>query len=240
MKMPPELSNAAGPILDELRKGAARLGLEDVLAGKGNFTSGAAVGGLAGLLLGSKSGRKLAGNAAQLGVLAIVGGLAYRGFQNWQARQAQGHPPADATASDAGRLSAPRHATTSVPSTIADDPAANSALTRCLTRAMVAAAKADGRVTADERARIEAELARADVDASELDLLARELAAPLDLDRVVADATSPEIAAQIYTASLLAIDGNSAAEGGYLALLAARLGLSPELCAELEAEAERA
>ena len=49
---------------------------------------GAAVGGLAGLLLGSKQGRELGGSALQMGGLAVLGGLAYKAWQNWEQQKA--------------------------------------------------------------------------------------------------------------------------------------------------------
>ena len=53
-------------------------------------------------------------------------------------------------------------------------------------------------------------------------------------------ARNPAEAAEIYTASLLAIDVDNAAERGYLSLLAARLKLDAELVAHLHANVEDA
>ncbi len=49
---------------------------------------GAAAGGLAGSLLGSKKMREVAGTVLQVGAVAAVGGLAYKAFQNYR----QGKP----------------------------------------------------------------------------------------------------------------------------------------------------
>ena len=54
--------------------------------------SGALVGGLASVLLGSKKGRRLGGSAAKMGGLAMVGSLAFKAFQAWQAQQQAGGP----------------------------------------------------------------------------------------------------------------------------------------------------
>ena len=51
--------------------------------------TGAALGGLGGLLLGSKTGRSAAMSAAKLGALALIGGLAYSAYRNYS----QGKPP---------------------------------------------------------------------------------------------------------------------------------------------------
>jgi len=53
-------------------------------------------------------------------------------------------------------------------------------------------------------------------------------------------ARSPEQAAEIYTASLLAIDVDNAAERGYLAMLAQRLKLDDALVEHLHATVEGA
>lgn len=62
---------------------------------------------------------------------------------------------------------------------------------------------------------------------------------PLDIDAVVGAATSPELAVEIYAASVLAIDPDDPAEQAYLAMLASRLKLEPGLKASVEAEAKK-
>jgi uncharacterized membrane protein YebE (DUF533 family) len=46
------------------------------------------------------------------------------------------------------------------------------------------------------------------------------------------------VAAEIYIASLLAIDVDTAAEQSYLAMLAARLNIPPDLATELRSQVE--
>lgn len=65
----------------------------------GQLAGAAGVGGLAGLLAGSKGGRKFVGKAATYGGLALLGGLAYRAYTNWQA----GKAPASTAASTAAK-----------------------------------------------------------------------------------------------------------------------------------------
>jgi uncharacterized membrane protein YebE (DUF533 family) len=57
---------------------------------------------------------------------------------------------------------------------------------------------------------------------------------PVDVDAIINSTTSPEIAAEIYIASLLAIEVDNVAEKSYLSMLAARLKLPPQLVIELE------
>ncbi len=57
----------------------------------GDFMKGAGAAGIAGILLSSKSGRKLAGSAVKYGGIAVLGGLAYSAYKNWQdQKQAEG------------------------------------------------------------------------------------------------------------------------------------------------------
>ena len=70
---------------------------------KNQAGAGAAAGGLGAIVLGTHAGRALAGKAIKLGSLALIGGLAYKALQNYQA----GRPLL--TGADAAQLSeAPR------------------------------------------------------------------------------------------------------------------------------------
>ena len=102
---------------------------------------------------------------------------------------------------------------------------------------MIAAAKADGQITPAERARIADTLPQLGLGPEAQELIAAELDTPLDIGAVAALAHGEEQAAEIYAASLLAIDPDGAAEKGYLAMLAARLRLDPGLVEHLNARA---
>jgi uncharacterized membrane protein YebE (DUF533 family) len=67
-----------------------------------------------------------------------------------------------------------------------------------------------------------------------------ELRKSLDIEAVARGGRTPEEAASIYTASLLAIDVDNAAERGYLAMLAARLNLDDALVKHLHDTVESA
>jgi uncharacterized membrane protein YebE (DUF533 family) len=186
-----------------------------------NALSGAA-GLAAGLLLsGGKPGR-LIGNAAKLGAVAAVGGLAYTAWQNYQNKQAGGGAPA------------PRE-DDFVP---ADSrPAEQEELGKTLVRAMIAAAKADGRIDGEEKDAIFKRLEAMSLSPEEKAWVFDELSSPLDIEAVVARADTPEHAAEIYAASLVAISADTAAERAYLEALASRLKLEPGLVAEIHATA---
>jgi len=126
--------------------------------GMGGFLSGAGggvlAGGLAALLMGSKTGRKIGGEALKLGGMAAVGALAYKAYNDWQAGK-QAAPVTQAPQAPQApvpMLPAPS-GTPFNPST----EAGQQTLARHLLRAMIAAAKADGHVDAQEQARIFAE-----------------------------------------------------------------------------------
>lgn len=200
---------------------------------------GGLAAGLAASMLMGGSGRKMLGKAAKYGAVAAIGGLAYHAWQ--KSRQNAGQP-------GAAGASAPAAPQGSVPAIDADyeaalansgflpapsDETAQDALARTLLRAMIAAAKADGKIDAAEKERIFARLNTLDLSAEDKAFVFDELAAPLDLNAVIAGATSPEIAAEIYAASLVAIESETPAEKAYLNMLAIRLELDPGLVSEI-------
>jgi uncharacterized membrane protein YebE (DUF533 family) len=197
----------------------------------GGFGGGALAGGLASVLLGSKTGRKLAGNALKLGGMAAVGALAYHAYRNWQA----GRTPETAQQAPVPMLPPPSDTPFS--------PAAESdqqSLGRHLLRAMISAAKADGHVDAAEQANIFAQMDRMTLAAEDKAFVIDEIRKPLDIDAVARAARSPEEAAELYVASLLAVNVDHPAEKAYLDMLAARMQLDPKLVAHLHATVEGA
>ncbi|MGH6927812.1 MAG: tellurite resistance TerB family protein, partial [Dongiaceae bacterium] len=157
---------------------------------------------------------------------------AYRAYRDWQAGK---QAPAAPTQQGSPVL-APPSDTPFNPSTEAEQ----QSLGRHLLRAMIAAAKADGHIDAEEQANIFAQMDKLDLDADDKAFVMDELRAPLDVDAVAKSARTPEEAAELYTASLLAIDVNNPAERGYLAMLAARLKLDDKLVGHLHATVEGA
>ncbi len=206
------------------------------LAGGGGFAAGLATS----MLMGG-SGRKFLGKAAKYGAIAAVGGLAYHAWQNHQRNAAA---PAPAAASGAAILvptpaaadyEAAPAGTAFLPAP--DDAAAQEALGQALVRAMIAAAKADGKIDPAEKTRIFERLSAMELDSNAKAFVFDELNAPLDLNAVVACAATLEMAAEIYAASLVAIECETPAEAAYLKLLAARLGLESSLVAEIHTAA---
>lgn len=193
---------------------------------------GAVAGTLATVLLGTQTGRNVAGTAAKLGGLALIGGLAYRAYQNWQA----GTPATTEHAQSQGQVTPPPSDSTF------SGPHAGDAHDRALftLRAMIAAAKADGEIDADERARIMGRAGALGVDPAAHAFIEGEMARPLDIDALVAEATTPEQKVELYAASAVAVDPSHPANAAYLDTLAEKLGLDAELRKHVDAQAEAA
>jgi uncharacterized membrane protein YebE (DUF533 family) len=109
-----------------------------------------------------------------------------------------------------------------------------------LVRSMIAAASADGAVDNAERRSIVGGLEQAGIDADAVALLDQEFARPVSIEALIAEASSPEIAMQAYTAARLAVEPDQPSEQQFLAHLAAGLKLQPELVRNIDAAAQKA
>ena len=95
---------------------------------------------------------------------------------------------------------------------------------KVLLKAMINAAKADGQIDKSEQAKIVEHVG--DVTAEELAFVQSEMAAPLDLEGVIANANGIE--AEVYLSSLMTINLDSKEEALYLDKLAKGLNISEE------------
>ncbi len=186
-------------------------GLSGLLPSLGTGALGA---GAIGLLMGSKKARKIGGKVAVYGGMAALGALAWRAYGDWQAKQGGAAQP---------------------PQTLDVLPAAQAEThSRAVLVALIAAAKADGHVGDSERAMLETEMAKLTGDAQDRQWLQAELAKPLDPAQVARQAQTPEMAAEMYLASLIMVDEESYMERAYLDELARQLRLDPQLKIQLE------
>lgn len=186
-------------------------------------------GALATALLGTKTGRSIAGNALTIGGLAAIAGLGYQAYKNYQAGQAPA-TPSDAPPPKTAVLPPPPESGFGAAS-----PAQSNEFVLVLIRAMIAAAKADGHIDDGERALILDKVKAAEVSGEAAAFIERELSQPTDIDALVAAAVTEEQRVELYTASRLTIEPDSRAERGYLDLLAGRLGLPDALVDHIEA-----
>lgn len=216
------------------------------------LNSGMATGMITGWLGGGLARRSGLGGLANIGGMALVGTLAYQAWRRYQQQQGQlpgGERGQGIGATLGGVLSNLPGIGDFLDTARNDQPAAQAGfgsnalsssqqnqLGVVLLGAMIAAAKADGHVDQVESQRILGQMDKAGLAPDEKSFLISELTKPLNVDDVVREAKTPELAAQIYTASAMMIAEAGEAERAYLATLAQRLNLAPGFVDELKRE----
>jgi uncharacterized membrane protein YebE (DUF533 family) len=186
------------------------------------FGGGALSGGALAMLLGSKKARSMGGKVITYGGLAALGVLAYKAYGNWQQQ-------------NKGKVD--QHE----PQTVDRLPAAETEQhSNAILKALIGAAKADGHIDQQERELIDSEIAKLTSDLSLQRWFDQELAKALDPADIASAATTQEMAAEMYLASLLVINEQNYMEGAYLQELARQLQLPVELKAELDFQAKQA
>jgi len=93
-------------------------------------------------------------------------------------------------------------------------------------KGMINAAKSDGEIGPKEMERIVGKLKESGMDEGTQQWVMMEMSNPLDLDTFAAEIPSLEVAAEVYAASLLAIEVDTDAERQYLQQLAQATGLN--------------
>ncbi|WP_223463944.1 tellurite resistance TerB family protein [Pseudomonas sp. BF-RE-14] len=196
--------------------------LGGLLGGGGGANAG--LGGLLGGLLGGGSGmggatQTRSGGGTNYAALASLGMMAFQAYQAWQSSQAAAPQQAPRTVD---LLSGPE---------VEDH-------SHAVLRALIAAAKADGRIDAAEKQMISTEIGRHTDDPELQQWLDDEVARPLDAADVAQSATDPAMAAEMYLASVMLVDDQQDAERSYLDELAAALQIDPDLQVHLEQQAK--
>ena len=188
-----------------------KLGIEDNEVARNTLRKGVGIGAAAGalaLLLSSRSGRKI----ATLGGLAGVGALAWKAYKE---QNESGHVFAKKiTQQISGLFKGPEA----------------EARAEILIRAMVAAAKADGRIEDDEMAMMDAN------NKGSSEALKAALSQAPNPKAIAALADSQQTAREIYAVSCRVANGLNAKERDYLDRLAMALELDPELAARIETD----
>ncbi len=177
---------------------------------------GAAAAGAAAILLGTGLGRRVTGAAMKVGTVAAIGKLGYDAYQNWQASQggaiAAGKPVGELLDAEANQRSL------------------------ALLKAMIAAAKADGRIDAAEQATFRDRIQALGLTSVTAEILQSEMQKTLDVNAIAALSDSTAAAIEIYLVSRLVVNVESPAESQYMSNLATALNLTPELVSQIEAE----
>ncbi|MNX74701.1 Inner membrane protein YebE [compost metagenome] len=201
--------------------------LGGLLGGGAGASAGGGGAGLGGLLGGLLGGGSPMGGAPQsrsaggtnYAALASLGMMAFQAYQAWQRSQASAPQEAPRTVDLLAGPEAEEHS-------------------HAILRALIAAAKADGRIDDAEKQMISTEIGRHTDDPQLQQWLDDEVAKPLDANEVAQSATDPGMASEMYLASVMLVDDQQDAERNYLDELAAALQIDPQLQVHLEQQAK--
>lgn len=179
------------------------------------------IGAVAGALLGGGLG-----GAAKGGALAVLGTLAMTALNNSRQQQAQRAPEP-----------AVGDVQTAPPAIEFDesmfDEVTSPAAEKLALRAMIAAAKVDGKIDRDELQAIMGKIGSDEVTEEEKQFVMNEINTPSTIDDLVRDVRSEAQAAEVYAATLLAIKIDTQEEVDYVQNLAEALKLDHDTVAEL-------
>jgi uncharacterized membrane protein YebE (DUF533 family) len=184
-------------------------------AAQENPMAAGGLGAIAGALFGGGSGAIK--GAVGGGAMAMLAGLAFQALGN----RSSGSP---ATAQAPLGIRAP--ATPEEEQELAST-------ADLMFKAMISAAKADGHIDSAEMDKILGKLQEADTDPGLQRLVMEEMHKPLDLDSLIAAIPNEQLAAEVYAASLFAIEVDTPEERDYLQRLAQGSGLDDAVVAQL-------
>ena len=175
-----------------------------------------ALGGLAGLLIASKSSRSLlmkyGKNAVIIGGGAAAGALLWNKYKQRVSETHQDQP-------DFGQQSSP-----------VDRRAER------LIEALVFAAKSDGHIDSDERKAIDEHIRQSGLGAQGEQLVQRAIDSPLDPQKLAADVKNEEEALEVYFLSNLVIDVDHFMERSYLQALGDALKIPQDVRQAIETD----
>lgn len=181
--------------------------------GKQNLALGG-LGALVGSLLGG--GGKSLGGALGGGLMALLGAMAFKALQG--SGQSTGRVPLGLVEpqSEAEREELENRS-------------------ELVLKAMINAAKADGKIDEGEAQRIVGKLQEAGADADGQRYVLELMRRPMETETLITAAEGhPNLAAEIYAASLMAIEVDTSAEQAYLGKLASGLGLTAEVTRRIQ------
>jgi len=201
-------SGGLGGILGNVLNDAGK-----AVGGKQNLALGG-LGALAGALLGG--GGKSLGGALGGGVMALLGAMAYQALKGSGGQQPEVPLGLMEPRSEAERLELEQNS-------------------EIVLKAMINAAKADGQIDKGEIERIAGKLRETGMGREAQEYVMAEMQKKMDTPALIAAAKGrPTLAAQIYGASLMAIEVDTAAEKKYLDELAAGMALAPEVAQRIK------
>ncbi|QJQ94910.1 MULTISPECIES: tellurite resistance TerB family protein [Halomonadaceae] len=176
-------------------------------------------GGMLGLLLGTRPGRKLGGKALKYSMIAGLGVYAWNAWQEYQSQQHGERTP------DQG------------PSLKQLQGAAQEQRSLLLLQAMIMASRADGNFDDTKKAKLTEQIDALGADTELHAWVEEQFQAPLDFESLARQADSHQAAREIYMVSVAMIEGQPPVERPWLEELAKALGLSPSEARELQRQA---
>ena len=211
------MSNAGSSIQDLLGSlmGAGQTVRDKV--GSDNLAA-SGVGALLGALMGNS--RSTTANTLGGGMMGLLGMMAYKALKN----------------SMSGTSGISASAQTPTPQTYTQPtPQQQSSDAEIIITAMIDAAKADGQIDADEFQRITSSLQKNGLGQEGMNYVIQKLQGPMETAKIVAAVKGrPELAAQVYSASIMAITVDTDAERKYLDKLGKAMGLSSDVMQNIE------
>lgn len=188
---------------------------------------GLAGGAVSGALMSNKTARKTAGTLLKVGGVAALGTLAWKAYQSYQGS-------GSSTAAAPARSDPAWQGISEQRFAISADDVQQSSTALLMVQAMIAAACADGHMDSAERKRILVRVDQMGLASDEKALVFDALQAPLSLNAICDRVDSPELAAEVYLSSLMAVEQERPEARLYLDALAFRLGLPDGLAARLQ------
>lgn len=179
----------------------------------GKIKKSAAAAAVVGILLGTKSGRKLTGTAIKFGSLAAIGGIGFKAYKNWKDKTS------DISIDELGHREAEERSL-------------------LLLKAMVAAANADGHIDEKEQDIIKQEILDMHLPEELIDTVEAIIEKPLNALEVAKQVDGNVAAAsEVYLVTRIFINNEASdIEKNYLKTLRDKLNLDSVWVEELENE----
>jgi len=190
---------------------------------QGKNLAAGGLGALVGAILGG--GGKSAKGAIGGGALALLGSIAMQALRGGSQQKSQSGEIDSADKLAAG-LREPENA---------QEEKQVQSIADLTVKAMINAAKADGHIDEDEMQKVVGELQEDGISQAERDYLMAEVRKPFSTDEIVRAAPNRQVAAQVYAASLLAIEVDTPEEKSYLRGLARDLNLDDRVVGQIHA-----
>ncbi|MEL6103924.1 MAG: DUF533 domain-containing protein [Pseudomonadota bacterium] len=210
--------------------GGGGANLQNMLGGLMGGAQGGG-GGLGGLLDGLQSGNGGSGAGLQDMLGGLAGAGAAGGLLGGLASTIGQRPDTN----DASFGAVLNSAFDETPQQEIEPTADQEAAAALMLKAMIQAAKSDGKLDDAEQEKLMGHVGSDGIDAEEAEFLRTEMAAPIDIPGLV-NATPDGLAPQVYAMSVMAIDLDSQAEAQYLHQLADGFGMQPAQVNEIHTQ----